>query len=46
MNNHNNNYSNMAKVGNFTKNVIENFEENIVNQTDYLEKVKNQSKKN
>lgn len=47
MNNHNNNnYSNMSKVGNFTKNAIENFEENIVNQTDYLEKIKNQSKKN
>ena len=45
MNNHNN-YGNMAKVGKFTKNAIENFEENIVNQTDYLEKVKNQSKKN
>ncbi|WP_321993696.1 hypothetical protein [Clostridium butyricum] len=46
MNNNNNNYSNMSKVGNFTKNAIENFEENIVNQTDYLEKIKNQSKKN
>ncbi|MBS5983782.1 hypothetical protein [Clostridium butyricum] len=46
MNNHNNNYSNMSKVGNFTKNAIENFEENIVNETDYLEKIKNQSKKN
>lgn len=46
MNNHNNNYSNMYKVGNFTKNAIENFEENIVNETDYLEKIKNQSKKN
>ncbi|ETI90385.1 MAG: hypothetical protein Q607_CBUC00056G0025 [Clostridium butyricum DORA_1] len=46
MNNHNNNYSNMSKVENFTKNAIENFEENIVNQTDYLEKIKNQSKKN
>ena len=45
MNNHNN-YGNMAKVGNFTKNAIENFEENIVNQTDYLEKIKNQIKKN
>lgn len=46
MNNNNNNYSNMSKVGNFTKNAIENFEENIVNQTDCLEKIKNQSKKN
>jgi hypothetical protein len=33
-------FSNMAKVGNFTKNAIENFEENIVNQKDYLEKVR------
>jgi len=32
--------SNMASIGNFTKNAIENFEENIVNQKDYLEKVK------
>ncbi|WP_455793431.1 hypothetical protein [Clostridium butyricum] len=46
MNNHNNNYSNMSKVGNINKNAIENFEENIVNQTDYLEKIKNQIKKN
>lgn len=34
------NFSNMARVGNFTKNAVENFEENIVNQRDYLEKVK------
>lgn len=33
-------FVNMAKVGNFTKNAIETFEENIVNQKDYLEKVK------
>lgn len=33
-------FSNMAKVGNFTRNAIESFEENIVNQKDYLEKVK------
>ena len=32
--------SNMANIGNFTKNAIENFQENIVNQKDYLEKVK------
>lgn len=32
--------SNMARTGNFTKNAIENFEENIVNQKDYLEKIK------
>ncbi len=33
-------FSNMVKVGRFTKNAVENFEENIVNQKDYLEKVK------
>ena len=33
-------FSNMARVGSFTRNAIENFEENIVNQKDYLEKVK------
>ena len=33
-------FFNMAKVGNFTKNAVENFEENIVNQENYLEKVK------
>jgi hypothetical protein len=33
-------FSNMAMAGNFTKNAVENFEENIVNQTDYLEKIK------
>jgi len=31
---------NNANIGNFTKNAVENFEENIVNQKDYLEKVK------
>ncbi len=30
----------MMSVGNYTKHAIENFEENIVNQTNYLEKVK------
>ncbi|MDD3242078.1 MAG: hypothetical protein PHQ64_04860 [Bacilli bacterium] len=35
-----NKFSNLMRVGNFTKNAIENFEENIVNQKDYLEKVK------
>ncbi len=33
-------FVNMARVGNFTKHAVENFEENIVNQKDYLEKVK------
>ncbi|GAA0076465.1 hypothetical protein UT300005_08430 [Clostridium sp. CTA-5] len=32
---------NMSRVGNFTKNAVENFEENIVEQKNYLEKVKN-----
>lgn len=44
--NHNNSFINMAKVGNYTKNAVENFEENIVNQTNYLEKVKSDSNKN
>lgn len=34
----------MMSVGNFTKHAIENFEENIVNQKDYLEKVKDNEK--
>ena len=29
----------MARVGNFTKNAVENFEENIVNKKNYLEEV-------
>jgi hypothetical protein len=33
-------FVNMRKVGNFTKNAVEDFEENIVKQKDYLEKVK------
>ena len=33
-------FRNMMSVGNFTKHAIENFEENIVKQKDYLEKVK------
>lgn len=30
----------IAQVGNFTKHAVENFEKNIVNQHNYLEKVK------
>lgn len=30
----------IAKVGNFTKNAVESFEENIVTQKNYIEKVK------
>lgn len=44
--NANNSFINMARVGHFTKNAVENFEENIVNQTNYLEKVKSNSKNN
>lgn len=33
-------FRNMMRVGNYTKHAIENFEENIVRQKDYLEKVK------
>ena len=32
---------NMIRVGNYTKNAVENFEESIVNKKNYLEKVKN-----
>lgn len=40
-------FRNIMRVGNFTKHAIENFEENIVNQKNYLEKVKdNQKTKN
>ncbi|MFX0549493.1 hypothetical protein ACOAKC_09155 [Hathewaya histolytica] len=30
----------VKKIGNYTKNAVESFENNIVNQTNYLEKVK------
>lgn len=43
--NDNQKFVNMINVGNFTKNAVENFEENIVNQKDYLEKVKDKDKK-
>lgn len=39
-------FVNMISVGNFTKNAVENFKENIVNQKDYLEKVKEKDKTN
>lgn len=32
-------FNNMAKVGHFTKNAVESFEENIVNKKNYLEEV-------
>ena len=32
-------FVNIAKVGNYTKNAVENFEENIVMQKDYIEEV-------
>lgn len=31
----------ISKIGNYTKGAIKSFEENIVNQTNYLEKVEN-----
>lgn len=37
-------FVNMINVGNFTKHAVENFEENIVNQKDYLEKIKDNEK--
>ncbi|MDU4891878.1 MAG: hypothetical protein E6344_13915 [Clostridium sp.] len=41
--NHNNINSGISSkaLGNYTKNAVENFEENIVSQTNYLEKVDN-----
>ncbi|MBS5927792.1 MAG: hypothetical protein KIC66_12025 [Clostridium sp.] len=33
------NFENMARVGNFTKNAVENFEKNIINKKNYLEEV-------
>lgn len=33
-------FNNMKRVGSYTKNAVGVFEENIVNQKDYLEKVK------
>ncbi|MDM8312813.1 hypothetical protein QUW36_12165 [Clostridium cadaveris] len=36
----------IRNIGNFTKNAVENFEQNIVDQTDYLEKVDNNLKVN
>ena len=38
--NNGNKFRNLMRVGNFTKHAIEDFEQNIVNQRDYLEKVK------
>ena len=32
-------FSNLSALGNFTKNAVENFEENIVSKRNYLEKV-------
>ena len=45
MKNSNEKFSNMKKVGNFTKNAVESFENNIINQTNYLEKVKKEEEK-
>lgn len=36
----NNKGVNIAKVGNFTKNAVKTFESNIVDQTNYLEQIK------
>lgn len=44
---HVNNPVGLAKIGNFTKNAVESFENGIVNEHDYLEKVdKNLHNKN
>lgn len=37
---------NIAAIGNYTKGAVKNFEQNIVNQTNYLEKVEKELDKN
>ena len=37
-------FVNMKRIGNYTKNAVEKFEENIVTQEDYLEKIKDDEK--
>lgn len=44
MSSKNYNYSNISRVGNFTKNAVKKFENNIVNQTNYIEKVESNRK--
>ena len=44
--NDNQKFVNMINIGNFTKHAAKNFEENIVNQKDYLEKVKGSNNMN
>lgn len=36
---------NMKAIGHYTKNAVEEFEENIVSQTNFLEKVKENTEK-
>lgn len=38
-NNDGDKFKNIMSIGNFTKHAVENFEENIVEQKNYLEKV-------
>lgn len=40
----NEHYNDLSNIGNFTKNAIKDFEKNIVNKTNYLESVQNNSK--
>lgn len=44
--NNTNDYKNISSIGNFTKNAIKEFENNIVAETNYLEKVNNNLKNN
>jgi hypothetical protein len=37
-------YRDIMSIGNFTKHAVENFEENIVEQKNYLEKVRKHEK--
>ena len=39
--NNNNSGINLKSIGNYTKSAVKNFEENILSQTNYLEKVDN-----
>lgn len=38
--NNSNKISNMAQVGNFTKNAVQSFEQSIISRKNYLEQVK------
>jgi hypothetical protein len=43
-NNEGDKFKHIMSIGNFTKHAVENFEENIVQQKNYLEKVRSNEK--